>query len=372
MIENLLFGIPLPGVEEIHRRLNLIIPPQLDPRNWARRGTASKVVFVMLYGYAVEGFNRWIRPTAVTDMTDEQAALTYPEERVRWLDRVQGRKRPRDLRGRWYEENSREQIRDETIRSLVDLGIVIKRPGVATNSPAPQYALAKDFTDLFHPDITGEDLQKAIVSWRQKHLSPAELARLALARSGAGAKNENILVYLPSGETRRLAPGPSSLLTKAVVEEFASRFLNNPAVVMISESAKKMTFQDEQLARAIGLTIPVSKTLPDLILVDLDSNPPMLVFVECVATEGPISEQRRGELEALAVAAGYSPSDCSYVTAFEDRAAPTFTRIAASLAWGSFVWFKTEPDHIVFLREGGEGRSTTLSTLLRGPVSPAS
>ncbi len=368
MIEDFLFGVPLPRVEEIHRRLTLIIPPQLDPRNWARRDTAAKVVFVMLYGYAVEGFNRWIRPTAVTDMTDEQAALTHPEERAGWLNRVQGRNRPRDLRGRWYEENSREQIRDETIRSLKDLGIVIERPGLATTSSAPRYALSRDFIDLFHPETIGEDLQEAIASWRQKHLTPAQLARLALTRSGAGAKNENILVHLPSGETRRLAPGPSSLLTKAVVEEFANRFLNNPAVVMISESAKKMTFQDEQLASAIGLSITVSKTLPDVILVDLDSNPPMLVFVECVATEGPVSEQRRGELESLAVAGGYSPSGCSYVSAFEDRADSPFARMSASLAWGSFVWFRTEPDHIVFLREGGEERSSTLSALLRGPT----
>jgi hypothetical protein len=368
VIEDLLFGVPLPSVDEIHRRLNLIIPPQLDPRNWARRDTAAKVVFVMLYGYAVEGFDRWIRPTAVTDMTDEQAARTHPEERVGWLDRVQGRNRPRDLRGRWYEENSREQIRDETIRAMRDLGIIIERPGLATTSSAPRYALSRDFVDLFHLGTTDEDLQEAIASWQQKHLTPAQLARLALARSGAGARNQNILVQLPSGETRRLAPGPSALLTKAVVEAFAIRFLNNPAVVMISESAKKMTFQDEQLASAIGLKIPVSKTLPDLILADLDSNPPMLVFVECVATEGPISEPRRAELEALAVAAGYSPSDCTYVSAFEDRADSPFARMSASLAWGSFVWFKTEPDHIVFLREGGEERSTTLSALLRRPT----
>jgi len=36
------------------------------------------------------------------------------------------------------------------------------------------------------------------------------------------------------------------------------------------------------------------------------------------------------------------------VTAFEDRAVPAYRRLSAELAWGSFAWFATEPDHVVF------------------------
>lgn len=53
------------------------------------------------------------------------------------------------------------------------------------------------------------------------------------------------------------------------------------------------------------------------------------------------------------------------MTVFHDRARSPYRKLVASLAWGSFVWFETEPDQIVFLRQGGEKRSTGLLRLLR-------
>jgi hypothetical protein len=156
----------LPEVEEIRRRLARVIPGAQDPQGWIHRELAAKTVFVMLYGYAVEGHDRWIRPTAVTDMTDEQAARQDPESRKGWLDEVQGRGRPQVIPGRWYSENTRESIRDETLRSLVQLGVVVERAGLPTTSPKPRYALAKDFADLLSPTLAGDDLARAIETWQ--------------------------------------------------------------------------------------------------------------------------------------------------------------------------------------------------------------
>src|SRR5262249_42928282 len=148
---------------------------------------------------------------------------------------------------------------------------------------------------------------------------------------------ESVLVKLPNGETRRLAPGPSSLLAKAVVEEFAPRFLGAPAVVLMSESAQKLSYSDETLARAIGFNIRVSGTLPDLVLADLDGKSPLILFVECVITDGAVTWRRREELASLAVEGGFRFSDCAYLTVFHDRVSSPFARVATSLAWGSFV-----------------------------------
>ena len=309
----------LPEVEEIRRRLARVIPGAQDPQGWIHRELAAKTVFVMLYGYAVEGHDRWIRPTAVTDMTDEQAARQDPESRKGWLDEVQGRGRPQVIPGRWYSENTRESIRDETLRSLVQLGVVVERAGLPTTSPKPRYALAKDFADLLSPTLAGDDLARAIETWQGEHLSPAVLARLVLLRKGAGAGTERVLVELPNGERRRLAPGPSSELTRAVVEQFARRFLKIPAVIMISESAQKLGYKDDEVSSAIGFSIKTSGTLPDAILADLDATPPLIVFVECVVTDGPINERRKHELEELALGGGFLPTDCAYVTTFLDR-----------------------------------------------------
>lgn len=350
-------------MEEIHRRLQQVIPEQLDSRGWVRREMAARILFVMMYGYAVEGQDRWIRPTAVTDMTDSQARAQAPAERTAWLDLVQSVRRPRNVPNRWYGENTREPIRDESLRAMIDLGIVVERPGIPTTSPKPRYALRRSFLDLLRPQLQGEELRGAAARWRTENLSKAALARIALVRKGAASDLEGVLVTLPNGEVRRLAPGPSSRLAKAVVEEFASRFLEQPAVVLLSESARKLTYRDDELCKAVGFKIQPAITLPDVILADLGTEPPLIVFVECVVSDGPVNERRRKELKQLAVDGGYRPSDCSCVTVFHDRATSPFRTMASSLAWDSFVWFETEPDHLIFFRQGHPEATTTLAKL---------
>ena len=353
---------PLPPVSEIHRRLVEVIPQELDPRNWARREMAAKVVFVMLYGYAVEGQDRYLRPTAVTDMNDEQAARQQPVDRKRWLDSVQSPRRPKRVRARWYQENTREPIRDETIRSLVELGAVIERSDLPTTSPKPRYALALSFARIFSGELTNEEVDDAIDRWQRSHLRPTDLARVELQRRGVG-QSGHPLVHLPTGETRRLAPGPSADLTASVIESFASRFLKRPGVIAISESAQKLTYEDRRLAKRIGFELDPSSTLPDVILVDMGLAELLFVFVECVVSDGEITRRRREELEALASRGGVSAQRCAYVTAFRDRSDAIFRRVASSLTWGSFAWFASEPDHLLFFRRGGEVPTPDLAEL---------
>ncbi|WP_423227555.1 BsuBI/PstI family type II restriction endonuclease [Paenibacillus filicis] len=68
------------------------------------------------------------------------------------------------------------------------------------------------------------------------------------------------------------------------------RFLKGPAVLLISESARKIVVNDDRICSAIGFHIDVTKVLPDIIMVDLGRREPLIVFVECVATDGPISD----------------------------------------------------------------------------------
>ena len=116
-------------------------------------------------------------------------------------------------------------------------------------------------------------------------------------RRGAVAREGRILVTFPNGETRNMEPGPSSVISKAVVEEFASRFLIQPGVIWLSESRNQVVARDDDLAQDIGLTIEPDRNLPDLILVDLGPVEPLLVFVEVVATAGPVSEARQASVD---------------------------------------------------------------------------
>ena len=70
-------------------------------------------------------------------------------------------------------------------------------------------------------------------------MTPGALARVAMVREGAVAGADEVLVTYPSGETRRLAPGPSSVVSKAVVEVFALRFLHTPAVIVLRRESEQ-------------------------------------------------------------------------------------------------------------------------------------
>ena len=356
---------PLLPVSDIHERLRVIFPQGIASRNYVTREIAAKTVFVFLYIGAIEGTERWLRPDQITRMTDIQATLTSDEARQAWLH-VSMRPAAGHIEGRWYAANTREPIRDETLREgFVRTGAVKERQDLPTTSPKPRYALAQDFATLFDPALTGEGLETAAANWREANLSSGALARVAIMRRGAVAREGRVLVTFPNGETRHMEPGPSSVLSKAVVEDFTTRFLERPGVIWLSESRNQVVARDDRLAQDIGLAIQSDRNLPDLILVDLGPPDPILVFVEIVATAGPVNESRRRALMALATEAGFREEQVAFVTAYTDRDAAAFKGSVSELAWRSFAWFASEPEHIVLLHRGANTERVRLSDLMR-------
>lgn len=115
-------------------------------------------------------------------MTDAQAALTSDETRQSWQE-ASLRPAAGVIEGRWYAANTREPIRDETLREgLVRTGAVRERQDLPTTSPMPRYALSQDFSALFNPALAGEGLEEAIADWRKENLSGSALARVAIMR----------------------------------------------------------------------------------------------------------------------------------------------------------------------------------------------
>lgn len=361
--------MPLPAlvaVSIVHERLHAIFPEGTPNRNYCTREMAAKTIFVMLYVGAVVGDDRWIRPDQVTRMTDEQAERTGEDDRRDWIPESL-RKNRGEVANRWYAGNTREPIRDETLREgLIRTGAVVEREGLPTTSSKPRYALSSNFANLFRPDLVGNDLLAAIGAWQKSNLSFGALARIEVLRKRAVASDEGVIVTFPNRETRRMEVGPSSDISKAVVEDFAPRFLENPGVIFLSESGNKVVKRDDDLAKAIGLRIQSDKNLPDLILVDLGPTHPLLVFVEVVATDGPIGESRKEALLLLARQAGFPSENVAFVTAYRDRSAPAFKKTVDALAWGSFAWFMSEPNHILKMTDGSRV-ARTLSALMTSP-----
>ena len=356
---------PLLPVPEIQERLQAIFPEGTENRSYVTREMAAKTIFVMLYIGAVEGAGCWLRPDQVTRMTDAQAKLAVGAAREVWLEESM-RRATGAIEGRWYAANTREPIRDETLRAgLVRMGAVQEREGLPTTSPSPRYALTAGFVRLLDPRLAGQALEAEIESWRAANLTRGALARVAIMRHGAVAREGRVLVTFPNGESRRMEPGPSSVIAKAVVEDFTPRFLERPGVIWLSESRNQVVERDDRLAHEIGVTIQPDRNLPDLILVDLGPEEPLLVFVEIVATAGAVSDARRAALMDIATDAGFSESQVAFVSAFADRGDAAFKTSASGLAWRSFAWFMSEPDQIVMFHRGAETQHIRLSDLMR-------
>lgn len=336
----------IPTVEQISKLLPKIFPEGTENRNYVTREMCAKTIFVMLYTNSIEGNENKVRPDQITKMTDEQSLCLTLEERNQWYKDSLSRGKSLDLTNRWYAANTREPIRDETIRlGLLNLGAVKERKDLATTSSKPRYYLQKEFALLFI-DIGNYN---AIDNWREKFLSKAALARIKIntQRKISVSENHDILVSFPNGESRKMAPGPSSVLSKNVIETFATRFLEQPALIFLSESGNKVVSQDNELAISLGLKIEADRNLPDIIMADVGSDKAALIFIEVVATDGPINRNRKEALMKLVEEADFDKKRVLFLTAFQDRSSSVFKRLAPDIAWGSLVWFASEPDNIL-------------------------
>lgn len=334
----------------ILERLQFIFPEGTPNRGYCIRDMAASTVFTMLYIGAVEGNDQYLGPVHVYRMTREQAALVSDEDRLGY--RVNVLKKGFLPEGtRWYADNTREPIRDETLREgLVQIGAVFALSNLPTTSSRPRYALKKDFASLFNPALTGELFEETTKKWQDQNLSASARARISLAMRSAGSSADRILVTLPNGEARHISSGPSSEISKAIVEVFAIKFLSDPVLLWLSTSDAKVTYTDNAIATAIGISIQADKNLPDIILVDLGRREPIVIFIEVVATDGPVTERRQHAIYELTDSAGFKREQIAFVTAYSDRQSPGFRKTFSNLAWNSYAWFMSEPDKIVHFK----------------------
>ena len=343
---------PLPAlapVDEVQRRLESIFPASFPDRSILVGRMAAHVVFVFLYGGFIEGSGRLLRPSLVYFFTAEQARRNASSQRQAWLATA-FKPGHRPSGKRWYADNSRESIRDDLMRGrLLAMGIIGRKEGVATTSSAPVYFVRAAFAALFDPALGGTELTTAMATWRSDHLGTSTLKRMALKAQGVLARQGDVFIEMPDGTRVRVSAGPSSPILRAMVEDFAPRWLHKPVVLWISNSDQKAHPQFVKLAASIGLAFDASNELPDLILADL-ADPIRFLFCEIVASDGPVTAERKAALTTIARRSGIATDHLHFVTAFLDREAAAFRKAFSRIAPDSNVWFSTEPDLIVELR----------------------
>jgi hypothetical protein len=194
--------------------------------------------------------------------------------------------------------------------------------------------------------------------------------RVSLRRDHA-VSSTGAVVRFPDGTAHPLAAGPSTPLLKAAVELFAPRFLHQPVVLVVTESRRRLLHHDQAQLRRIGF-VPDERVLPDLVFADVGATGEELLFVflECVATAGAMTRERVTNLRLWLANSGFATARSAFGTVFTDRADPAFRRHVGELAWGTFVWFASEPEHLLVLYEGGAFAPQRTLDALTAPPPP--
>ena len=234
-----------------------------------------------------------------------------------------------------YAPNTRETIRRQSIHQFVDAGIALynpDQPNRSVNSPKAVYqiepaalALLRTFgTPAWHDNLT-------------TYLTGRETLAARYAKERA---QNRVPVQIAPGKQIALSPGEHSELTRAIIEDFAPRFVPGGILVYAGDTGDKWGYFDASLLARLGVNVDSHGKMPDVVLYYTERE--WLVLVEAVTSHGPVDGKRHTELARLFAG---STTGLIYLTAFPNRA--TMGRYLGEIAWETEVWVADAPSHLI-------------------------
>jgi hypothetical protein len=241
----------------------------------------------------------------------------------------------RDHYGKLYAPNTRETFRKQTIHQMVAAGLAIynpDNPARPVNSPKAVYQIEPDTLTLLRTFGTA--------AW-SKNLEEYLKSRQTLAaRYAKDREMRKLPVKLATGNTIRISPGDHSKLIKAIIEEFAPRYVPDGVLIYAGDTGEKWGYFDRELLVKLGVVVDGHGKMPDVVLYYPERN--WLLLVESVTSHGPVDGKRHDELARLF---GKSEAGLIYVTAFPSRA--MMSRYLGKIAWETEVWCADAPSHLI-------------------------
>lgn len=242
----------------------------------------------------------------------------------------------RDHYGKQYKPNSRETFRRQTIHQLVAAGIVLYNPddpARPVNSPKAVYQIEADSLKLMR--------SFGAAAWNKNLAKYLKTRQTLTARYAKERDMKKLPVTLATGETIRLSPGAHSKLIKAIIEEFAPRFVPGGVLIYAGDTGEKWGYFDKELLAKLGVAVDGHGKMPDVVLHYRERG--WLLLVESVTSHGPVDGKRHEELARLFAK---SKAGLVYVTAFPSRA--IMARYLGEIAWETEVWCADAPSHLIY------------------------
>ena len=240
-----------------------------------------------------------------------------------------------DYYGKEYAPNSRESFRRKTIHQLVDAGIALynpDNPSRPVNSPKAVYQIEPSALELLRTFDTEQ--------WDEKLETYLSKRKSLAARYAKEREQQLIPVRIADGKEIKLTPGEHSVLIKAIIEEFAARFVPNAKLIYAGDTGVKWGYFDEPLLEELGVKVDSHGKMPDVVLYYPDKQ--WLLLIESVTSHGPVAGKRHEELAKIFEK---STAGLVYVTAFPSRS--LMTRYLAEIAWETEVWVADAPSHLI-------------------------
>ena len=241
----------------------------------------------------------------------------------------------RDHYGKAYAPNTRETFRRQTMHQFVDAGLAVPNPDDPSrpvNSPRFCYQIeptALKLLSTYGMPAWADNLKtylRSVETLKQRYARAREL--------------KMVPVTLAEGQEVYLTPGAHSKLVKAIVDEFAPRFVPGGYVIYVGDTGDKWRYFDEEALRALGVTVDTHGKMPDVVIHHVEKD--WLVLIEAVTSHGPVNAKRREELAALFQ--GARPG-LVYVTAFLTRS--DMARYISDISWETEVWAKEAGSHLI-------------------------
>lgn len=236
---------------------------------------------------------------------------------------------------RKYAPNTRETFRRQTMHQFVESGLALYNPDDpdrAVNSPKAVYQIEPDALSLIRTFNTP--------SWKDRLAAYLKVQKTLAARYAQERDLRKIPIRISDGKEILLSPGAHSVLIKAIIEEFAPRFVPDATLVYVGDTGDKFGYFDRELLSGLGVEVDTHGKMPDVVL--YYGSKDWLVLVESVTSHGPVDGKRHIELAALFKNA--SPG-LVYITAFPSRS--LMGRYVAEISWETEVWVAEAPTHLV-------------------------
>lgn len=241
----------------------------------------------------------------------------------------------RDHYGTKYAPNTRETFRRQTMHQFVEACLAVPNPDLPdrpVNSPKWCYQVEPKALKLLrsygtaHWDTTLAEWRETAASLKQRYAREREMNKVPLR--------------MAEGRELYLTPGNHSRLIRAIVEEFAPRFVPGGQMIYVGDTGDKWAYFDEEALRGLGVAVDQHGKMPDVVAYYTAKD--WLLLIEAVTSHGPVDAKRRAELANLFRDA---KPGLVYVTAFLNRG--DMVKYVGEISWATEVWVADAETHLI-------------------------